>query len=133
MIRGGTKSNIVPDRCEAEIDVRFPTPLTYRKVRTIIMDELMGESYDIQMLYELEAYEADPESEIARAVQELSGSELIVVPYATEAPVYAMVNNGVFVCGPGAMNMAHADDEYVERFQLERAIDLYVQMVKRLA
>jgi acetylornithine deacetylase/succinyl-diaminopimelate desuccinylase-like protein len=133
MIHGGTKSNIVPDRCEAEIDVRFPTPLTYRKVRTIIMDELMGENYDIQMLYELEAYEADPDSEIAKAVQELCGSELIVVPYATEAPVYATMNNDVFVCGPGAMNMAHADDECVERFQLERAIDLYVQMARRLA
>ena len=61
MINGGTKSNIVPDRCEAEIDVRFPTPLTYRKVRTIIMDELMGESYDIQMLYELEALRSRPQ------------------------------------------------------------------------
>ena len=133
MIKGGTKSNIVPDRCEAEIDVRFPTPLTYRKVRTIIMDELMGESYDIQMLYELEAYEADPASQIAKVAQELSNSELIVVPYATEAPVYATVNNDVIVCGPGAMNMAHADDEWVERFQLERAIDLYVQLAERLA
>lgn len=132
MIKGGTKSNIVPDRCEVDIDARFPTPFTYRKVRTIIMDELKGESYDIQMLYELEAYTADPDSPFAQAAKELSGAELIVVPYATEAPVFAAVNPNVLVMGPGAMTMAHADDESVERWQLEHAIEVYVSMGRRL-
>ena len=132
MIKGGTKSNIVPDLCEVDIDARFPTPFTYQKVRTIIMDELKGESYDIQMLYELEAYTADPDSEYSQAAKELTGADLIVVPYATEAPVYASVNPNVLVCGPGAMTMAHADDEYVERWQLERAIEIYTALGRRL-
>ncbi len=132
-IRGGTKSNVVPDNCEVEIDTRFPTPLTYRKVRTIIMDQLMGESYDIQMLYELEAYATDPESEFSRMIKELSGADLITVPYATEAPVFAAQNPNVIVCGPGGLNMAHVDDEYVERYRLERATDLYVAIARRLA
>ena len=132
MIKGGTKSNIVPDRCEVDIDARFPTPFTYQKVRTIIMDELKGESYDIQMLYELEAYTADPESAYSLAARELTGADLIVVPYATEAPVYASVNPDVLVCGPGAMTMAHADDEFVERWQLEKAIEIYSALGRRL-
>jgi acetylornithine deacetylase/succinyl-diaminopimelate desuccinylase-like protein len=132
MIKGGMKSNVVPDRCEVEIDVRFPTPLTYRKARTIIMDELKGESYDIQMLYELEAYEADASGEFAQAARDFTGNELIVVPYATEAPVFAAVNPNVIVCGPGAMTMAHADDEYVERWQLEKAVELYIHMAEKL-
>lgn len=133
MIKGGLKSNIVPDKCEVDIDARFPRPLTYQKVRTIIMDELKGADYDIHMLYELEAYEADPESDIARAAREVTGSELAIVPYATEAPVFAAANPNVMVCGPGAMTMAHADDEYVERWQLERAIEIYTAMAERLA
>jgi len=133
MIKGGTKSNVVPDHCDVEIDARFPTPLTYRKVRTIIMDQLMGENYDIQMLYELEAYEADPECEIALTMKELTGADLIVVPYATEAPVYAAQNPNIIVCGPGGMNMAHVDNEYVERFKLERAAEVYVELARRLA
>jgi len=133
MIKGGIKSNVVPDKCEVEIDARFPTPFTYQKVRTIIMDELKGESYDIQMLYELEAYAADSDSEFARAAVELTGTELIVVPYATEAPVFAAVNPNVIVCGPGGMKMAHADNEFVERWQLERAIELYITLCKRFA
>jgi acetylornithine deacetylase/succinyl-diaminopimelate desuccinylase-like protein len=131
-IKGGTKSNVVPDHCEVEIDTRFPTPLTYRKVRTIIMDQLMGENYDIQMLYELEAYTADPESEFARTIRELAGADLITVPYATEAPVFAAQNPNVIVCGPGGLNMAHVDNEYVERFRLERATELYAEMARRL-
>ncbi|HVO77825.1 MAG TPA: M20/M25/M40 family metallo-hydrolase [Methanomassiliicoccales archaeon] len=133
MIKGGTKFNVVPDHCQVEIDARFPTPLTYRKVRTIIMDQLMGEDYDIQMIYELEAYEADQDSELSQSMKELTGNELIVVPYATEAPVYAAQNPNVIVCGPGGLNMAHVDDEYVERFKLERATGLYADIVRKLA
>jgi acetylornithine deacetylase/succinyl-diaminopimelate desuccinylase-like protein len=133
MIKGGTKSNIVPDRCEVDIDARFPKPLTYQKVRTIIMDQLKGGDYDIHMLYELEAYEADPESAIAQAAKEVTGSELVTVPYATEAPIYASFNGNVLVCGPGAMTMAHADDEFVERWQLERAIEIYSSLARKLA
>jgi acetylornithine deacetylase/succinyl-diaminopimelate desuccinylase-like protein len=133
MIKGGTKSNIVPDRCEVDIDARFPKPLTYQKVRTIIMDQLKGGDYDIHMLYELEAYEADPESAIAQAAKDVTGSELVTVPYATEAPIYASFNDNVLVCGPGAMTMAHADDEFVERWQLERAIEIYSAMARKMA
>jgi len=96
------------------------------------MDELKGESYDIQMLYELEAYEADASGEFAQAARDFTGNELIVVPYATEAPVFAAVNPNVIVCGPGAMTMAHADDEYVERWQLEKAVELYIHMAEKL-
>ncbi len=133
MIKGGTKFNVVPDNCQVEIDARFPTPLTFRKVRTIIMDQLMGEDYDIQMIYELEAYEAAQDSELSRTMKELTGADLIVVPYATEAPVFAAQNPNVIVCGPGGLNMAHVDDEYVERFKLERATEIYTDLARRFA
>jgi len=38
----------------------------------------------------------------------------------------------VAVCGPGSPNMAHAKDEYVERWQLEKAFQLYCDMGRRL-
>lgn len=133
MIKGGLKPNVVPDKCEVDIDARFPKPLTYQKVRTIIMDELKGSDYDIHMLYELEAYEANADSEFSRVAKEVTGTELAIVPYATEAPIYATFNDNILVCGPGAMTMAHADDEYVERWQLERAMDIYTAMARRLA
>jgi acetylornithine deacetylase/succinyl-diaminopimelate desuccinylase-like protein len=133
MIKGGIKPNVVPDRCEVEIDARFSVPLTYRKVRTIIMDELAGQNYDIQMLYELEAYEADPNTEFAIAAREITGSELVSMPFATEAPWYATSNKNVLVCGPGSEMMAHAANEYVERWQLERAVELYERLVKHFA
>jgi acetylornithine deacetylase/succinyl-diaminopimelate desuccinylase-like protein len=133
MIKGGTKSNIVPDRCEVDIDARFPKPLTYQKVRTIIMDELKGGDYDIHMLYELEAYEADPGSALSHEAREVTGSDLVIVPYATEAPIFAAANDNVLVCGPGAMTMAHADDEFVERWQLERAIEIYSSIARKMA
>jgi acetylornithine deacetylase/succinyl-diaminopimelate desuccinylase-like protein len=133
LIKGGIKPNVVPDRCEVEIDARFPMPLTYRKVRTTIMDELAGQSYDIQMLYELEAFEADPSTDFALTARDIAGSELVTMPFATEAPWYAAYNKNVLIWGPGSEMMAHAADEFVERWQIERAVELYQHMAKRCA
>lgn len=131
-IKGGTRNNIVPDRCDAQLNARFPYPLTAREVRERIMRALDGESYDIVMQYELPAFETSPDTPIIRALLEAGAGGVFSVPYATEAAVYSTVNPMVAVCGPGSPEMAHAKDEYVERWQLERAFHLYCEMGRRL-
>ncbi len=131
-IRGGTRNNIVPDRCEAQLNARFPYPLTAKEVRERIMRTLEGESYDIIMQYELPAFETSPDTALIRELLDAGADGIFAVPYATEAAVYSTVNPLVAVCGPGSPNMAHSKDEYVERWQLERAFRLYCEMGRRL-
>lgn len=131
-IRGGTRNNIVPDRCDAQLNARFPYPLTAKEVRERIMRTLEGESYDIIMQYELPAFETSPDTPLIRELLEAGADGIFAVPYATEAAVYSTVNPLVAVCGPGSPNMAHTKDEYVERWQLERAFRLYCEMGRRL-
>lgn len=131
-IRGGTRNNIVPDRCEAQLNARFPYPLTAKEVRERIMRTLEGESYDIIMQYELPAFETSPDTPLIRELLDAGADGIFAVPYATEAAVYSAVNPLVAVCGPGSPNMAHTKDEYVERWQLERAFRLYCEMGRRL-
>jgi len=131
-INGGTRNNIVPDRCEAQLNARFPYPLTAREVRERIMRTLEGDAYDIVMQYELPAFETLPDTALIRELQAAGAGELFAVPYATEAAVYSSVNSLVSVCGPGSPVMAHAKDEYVERYQLESAYRLYCELGRRL-
>ncbi len=131
-IRGGTRNNIVPDRCDAQLNARFPYPLTAKEVRERIMRTLEGESYDMIMQYELPAFETSPDTALIKELLDAGADGIFAVPYATEAAVYSTVNPLVAVCGPGSPNMAHTKDEYVERWQLERAFRLYCEMGRRL-
>jgi acetylornithine deacetylase/succinyl-diaminopimelate desuccinylase-like protein len=131
-INGGTRNNIVPEKCTAQLNARFPYPLTAKDVRERIMHTLEGEAYDIVMQYELPAFETSPDTVLIRELLDAGAGELFAVPYATEAAVYSIVNPLVSVCGPGSPNMAHTKDEYVERYQLESAYRLYCQMGRRL-
>ncbi|MCG7845278.1 MAG: M20/M25/M40 family metallo-hydrolase [Methanomassiliicoccales archaeon] len=131
-IRGGARNNIVPERCDAQLNARFPYPLTARDVRELIMRTLEGEAYDIVMQYELPAFETSPDTTLIKELLDAGAGELFSVPYATEAAIYSAVNPLVSVCGPGSPNMAHVKDEYVERYQLESAYNLYCEMGRRL-
>lgn len=131
-IKGGTRNNIVPEKCTAQLNARFPYPLTAREVRERIMHTLDGEAYDIVMQYELPAFETSPDTVLIKELLDAGAGELFAVPYATEAAVYSIVNPLVSVCGPGSPHMAHAKDEYVERYQLESAYRIYCELGRRL-
>jgi len=131
-INGGTRNNIIPDKCEAQLNARFPYPLTAKDVRERILRILEGEAYDIVMQYELPAFETSPDTPLIKALLDAGAEGIFAVPYATEAAIYSSVNPLVAVCGPGSPNMAHAKDEYVERWHLEKAYRLYLEMGRRL-
>lgn len=127
-IRGGTKNNVVPDRCETEIDARFPAPDTPDSIGSLIHDRLRGLQYEVEVIYGLEAFNADPESWIPREISRLLGTRIISVPYAAEAPRYARANTSICICGPGEASMAHVVDEYVEVSKMARAYEMLVHL-----
>jgi acetylornithine deacetylase/succinyl-diaminopimelate desuccinylase-like protein len=132
-IRGGTKNNVVPDRCEAEIDVRFPAPQTPDHIAAMLHDRLGGKGYDIEVIYGLDAFETDPKFWVVDEIKRLLGTKVISVPYATEAPRYAKANSSIYVCGPGEPAMAHVVDECVDIGKLEKAYEMLVHLAKRAA
>ncbi len=129
-IEGGVKSNVVPDKCLAEVDIRFPLPQTPEDVNIIIINRLKGLDYEMDVDYTLEAFETDPRSKMVSELSRFLGTGPIVVPYATEAPKFAAVNGNVIICGPGSPKMAHVVDEYVEIKELEMATKMFVHIAK---
>ena len=127
-IHGGTKNNVVADRCSAVIDVRFPLPQTSHDVHDIIINRLRGESYRMDVEYVLEAFESDPSSPLNAEMSRFLGTEPVVVAYATEAPRYASVNPRVCICGPGDPDVAHTADEHIEVRELDEMYELLEHM-----
>ncbi|MDH7509222.1 MAG: M20/M25/M40 family metallo-hydrolase [Methanomassiliicoccales archaeon] len=126
-IQGGTKDNVVPDRCQTEIDVRFPAPLTVKDVEALIRSRLVGEDYEIETIYGLEPFESDRDSKIVKMLTTCLKSAIVDVPYATEAPRYQPANPSIYICGPGVPTLAHVPDEYVE---LSALIKMHAALVK---
>ena len=71
------------------------------------------------------------DSEIVSLALAATGKEkAITVPYGTEALVYGE-HLPLVILGPGDIAQAHTVGEFVEVAQLERAVDVYSEMIRR--
>lgn len=129
-IRGGTKNNVVPESCQAEIDIRFPPSLSLEAVSQQIRDRLLGFEYEIREIAELEAFTSPLDSPLGQELLRFIGNETISVCYATEAPRYVHANPNIFICGPGLPETCHIADEWVSIENLVKAYEMMVHMAR---
>jgi acetylornithine deacetylase len=117
-LNGGLKINIVPAEAEAGLLIRLTTPI--EPIREILENvigkrgelEIMSYSVPVKML----------------AVQ---GFEQKVVRFTTDIP--HLTNWGQpLLLGAGSILVAHTKDEFVLKRDLEEAVGLYVNLVKKL-
>jgi succinyl-diaminopimelate desuccinylase len=147
VISGGNKTNVVPDVCEIEVDMRtVPTQSHAELVDHVhrLAEDVAREVHpDIRIEVEVDqdvvALETDRHHELVEAtiesVRAVRGRDPEVggVTYGTDGahlgPGFSMP---VVICGPGANGMAHQPDEYVEVEQLVHAAEIYVDLARRL-
>ncbi|MFA5313048.1 MAG: M20 family metallopeptidase [Methanomassiliicoccales archaeon] len=133
VINGGEKSNVIPDWCKAELDVRTPYPMQAKDVAEALREKFDGLEYELRVPHEVPAFQTSPGSPLLQAAIEHLGTEAIEVPYATEAAIYCSEVKDILICGPGDLKLAHAPDEYVEKAQMNQIVDLYVHLAKMMA
>ena len=138
-IRGGTKINIVPDRCEIEVDRRM---LPGEKKEEIlgkmkeILDSLQSQDplfqYRMEEIDYAEPSEVDPEEEIVRvgveAIQKVIGKKPPLRAFSgfTDSRFYInQCHIPTLVFGPGDTNQIHTTDESVEVEALVQAAHIY--------
>ena len=54
--------------------------------------------------------------------------ELIGVPYGTDAPAIAACGIPTIVFGPGSIDQAHTDDEWLDLEELSRAVEIFCRL-----
>jgi len=139
MIQGGTKINVVPDRCEIEVDRRIlPSEergVVLREIKESLDSlQLQDPSFQYQMeeIDFAEPSEIDPEDEIVKismeAIGEVRGERPKIKGSSgfTDARFYIkQCHIPALILGPGGVDQPHTTDESVEVDALIQAAQIY--------
>jgi acetylornithine deacetylase/succinyl-diaminopimelate desuccinylase-like protein len=142
-IRGGTKINIVPDRCEIELDRRIlPSEKKEEIVREVkeILDSLRLQDplfqYQMEEIDFAEPSEVNPEEEIVRmgveAIHQVTGESRPLRAFSGFTDSRYYINQcriPTLILGPGNTNQIHTTDESVEVEALVWAAHIYALIV----
>jgi succinyl-diaminopimelate desuccinylase len=134
IIRGGSRTNIVPDHCELQIDMRI-TPALYEYGAEKLLRETLAESEDLdvelQVLSGAAPMDNDPEDPFI--VKLAAGKrKLVGAPWFCDAAYLAAVGIPAVAAGPGNISQAHTKDEYIEIAALEEGVQFYRQFLESL-
>ncbi|MHA2406788.1 MAG: M20 family metallopeptidase [Candidatus Ranarchaeia archaeon] len=125
-IHGGKVINVIPDRCEAQLDLRL---LPSQDPDTVLkqLEELGGGTVRLEVIDLKKSVESDPNSLFTKtclkAVEEVTGKPRKAggVSYFTDGTIIAnALNIPMAIIGPAETWMTHQQNEYVE---VERLVD----------
>lgn len=117
-IEGGRARNVISDFARAELFYRLVGPT----------DELRRQI--VETVGELAEVEFTREAPFMR-MKTLDGLPTMVAAFTTDIP--SLGNWGEpLLLGPGSIHVAHTEGEYVEKKQLEEAVELYCSVARRL-
>jgi acetylornithine deacetylase len=118
VLRGGTRSNVIPAEAEADLQIRLVTE--GQPVREMLERAVRGRA-EIEYLSE-----AAPVRLVA-----LDGFDQCAVRFMTDIP--HLSNWGApLLLGPGSILVAHTDEERINKQELEQAVELYTRLARTL-
>ncbi len=141
LIRGGLKINVVPDRCEAHLDMRLvrgqdiDSVLVEMKAKIEAAD--LAENVKIEYIHGKPAVRTPPDAEIVRvsldAVESVFGRRPVLrsSTFGTDCsvlqPKVGIIN---VICGPGSIEQAHQPEEYISLRELFASVDVYYRIAR---
>ncbi|MFN2406710.1 MAG: M20/M25/M40 family metallo-hydrolase [Pyrinomonadaceae bacterium] len=118
VLNGGTRPNVIPDHARGELQIRLATDI--ERVRNVIEAAVDGRA---QLEY---ASAHDPVRLFS-----VPGFDDCVVRFTTDVPYLSNWGKPLLI-GPGSILDAHTEHERIAKHELERAIDLYLELAKTL-
>jgi acetylornithine deacetylase len=118
LLSGGLKTNIIPPNAEAGLHIRL---VTDEKPVLELLEKAVKNRGDLEV------------SSFSLPVKmlEVEGFTQKVVRFTTDIP--HLTNWGTpLLLGAGSILVAHTKDEFVKKTDLEKSVDLYVNLVKKL-
>ena len=128
IIHGGSKVNIVPDHCEASVDIRTIPGMDTAFVLEMLRQKVPG--IQIQMRGSAPLH-TDPSHPLVVCLQSL-GSKLEGAPWFCDAAVFASKGSAAIAIGPGSIAQAHTADEFISLDDLERGGDFFLSFLREL-
>jgi len=128
IISGGSKINIVPDFCEAKVDMRTipgqDLKILERLVRARVPDIEIEATGSLPL-------QTDPGHPLIREL-EACGAKLVGAPWFCDAAIFAGKGCPAVALGPGSIAQAHTCDEFIEVAEIERGAQFFLRFLERL-
>jgi acetylornithine deacetylase/succinyl-diaminopimelate desuccinylase-like protein len=124
-IRGGTKTNVIPDECEASVDMRFvpghyqPELITRFHQRL----ELVCPGLEVSAIPAPPLY-TDPTHPLIVKLGEC-GAKPVGAPWFCDACYFAERGMPAVALGPGSIAQAHTKDEWIAVDDLEKGVAFF--------
>lgn len=136
-VRGGRQPNIVPDRCEIEIDRRTIPGEKDRAVQREIVEFIRAAGLKVELINskakECMALETAPKNKF---VQQLMSVTRQVAPagvdFFSDAAIIATGGTPSVVFGPGNIAQAHTVNEWISLRSLNRATNILTRFLRSL-
>jgi len=143
IIKGGTKTNVVPDSCTITVDRRLlpkeDPKVALEEIRKLLVSKTKLKDLAFHVALEREGTiikESEPIVKLTRnAVQEVTGKQPKVTGCMATTDMAFLVNQGkipAVVYGPGSLEQAHVANEYVEVEELLKAAKVYATIFERV-
>lgn len=129
-IQGGHGTNIIPDRCAAEVDIRLLPGMPSELVRDAVRDrinclQLAGvlTAGTVEISSTGTGFQTDPSARLPvrlRAACAAEGRNALDTgsPWFSDAGAFSSVCGEVVVFGPGSIGQAHTADEWIDLAEL---------------
>jgi succinyl-diaminopimelate desuccinylase len=136
-IAGGQATNVVPDQCSVQIDIRtLPGQSHEAIIRDVqrIFEQLGRQDKNfkatLQVIRSVGALETPADAPFLKAVCKAVGTdEVKAVGFTTDGPWFAKLNAPVIIFGPGNPQMCHKPNEYIEVEQLHSAKEAFKRII----
>lgn len=143
LIEGGVQVNFVPDRCSIQIDRRLlpfedvqEVLAGYQAVIDAVADAVPGSRFEMEhpLLYD-RGLETAAEAPIARLscdiLRKMGYSDAVEgVAYGSDGTHIRELGIDTIIFGPGSIDQAHTENEYIAIDQVQAAFDYYREIIK---
>lgn len=137
-VTGGDSPNRICAECALHVDIRLLPGMERGKVvaelRDVVADALEGGAWTHEVGAiggHAEAFGGPSDADFTGAVETLCGCSAGTALFGTEAPYLAELGMQTLVLGAGDIAVAHQPDEYVTIAAIERATDVYANLIQR--
>jgi len=137
-IQGGDSPNRICAECVLDLDVRLlpkmERAVVVAELCDVVADALDGGpwTFDVRGVGGYaDAFAGPSDAGFSSAVETLCGCSATCAMFGTEAPYLAQLGLQTLILGAGDIAVAHQPDEYVTIAAIERAIEVYANLIQR--
>jgi acetylornithine deacetylase len=132
VIRGGTRPNIVPDRAEAEIDIRIaPSLMEAGGAENLLREMLVKHAPGIGLasVHENPPMETPVDHPMIRRLLDSGAAGCAGAPWFSDAAHLAAGGIPSVCIGPGSIYQAHTADEFIDIVDLEASVLVFRRLI----